>query len=104
MEKSDNNIIGGVELVDGMNSEELAKMALILMIHSFENKRKISPGYFFHAGLKGKELKENVLKAIVRAWESNVDNIIFNKQQLHKNITFKELVRIWPCLSNLEPI
>ena len=89
MEKSGNNITGGVDLGDGMSSEELAKMALTLMIHSVENKWKISPGYFFHAGLKGKELKEIVLQAIVRAWESNVvivnltgdgklDNFIFN--------------------------
>lgn len=72
LEKCGSVITGGVDMGEGGNSGELAKMALTLMIHSVEEKWKISPGYFFHAGLKANEQRDIILQAIVRAWESNV--------------------------------
>lgn len=72
LEKCGCVVTGGVDMGTRDNSEELAKMALTLMIHSVEEKWKISPGYFFHAGLKANEQKDIVLQAIVRAWESSV--------------------------------
>ena len=52
LEKCGSIVTGGVDMGGGGRSDELAKMALTLMIHSIESGWKISPGYFFHAGLK----------------------------------------------------
>lgn len=41
LEKCGDNIYGGVDMGDGGNSEVMAKMALVLMIHSIEKKWKI---------------------------------------------------------------
>lgn len=51
LEKCGNNVTGCVNLGDGAESDTLAIMTLTLMIHSIEQKWKISPGYFFHSGL-----------------------------------------------------
>lgn len=68
LEKCGSVVTGGVDMGEGSNSNELAKMALTLMVHSIEEKWKISPGYFFHAGLKANDQKDILLQAIVRAW------------------------------------
>ena len=72
LEKSGNNMTGGVDLGDGEQSDQLATMALTLMIHSIEKKWNIPIGYFFHSGMKSSILKDIVLHAIARLWESNV--------------------------------
>ena len=72
LEKCGSIVTGGVDMGEGGRSDELAKMALTLMIQSIESRWKISPGYFFHAGLKADDQKDILLQAIVRAWESDV--------------------------------
>lgn len=72
LEKCGNNIYGGVDIGNGSDNNVLAKMALTLMVHSLEEKWKISPGFFFHSGLKANEQKDILLQAIVRLWETNV--------------------------------
>lgn len=72
LEKCGSVVTGGIDMGGGGRSDELAKMALVLMVHSIESRWKIAIAYFFHAGLKADEQKDILLQAIVRAWESNV--------------------------------